>query len=71
MAKTNISSVFASSFAGSYQIIDESRMKSRTQGLKRWPPVVLKSFPRPNQKKHYKITLPETNIAPENGWLEY
>ena len=21
--------------------------------------------------KHVQLTLPETNIAPENGWLEY
>ena len=36
--------------------------------------------PRPPKKSHYfplqinvekACTLPETNIAPENGWLEY
>ncbi len=26
---------------------------------------------KPCNARNLKVTLPETNIAPENGWLEY
>ena len=51
--------------ANHHEVLNETPVKKKDLFAKRF---LLVCF---FYKKQYIITLPETNIAPKNGWLEY